>query len=329
MSKEIMQQALTVLKAWDALIKYQYGGSSEAMTAMQNVAWRTLDTIEGLETALAQPEQAVVLFPSFMRKRIEQAMDLAINPKGMSVHDGKTTVLVSDLHRMLLIIDSALAQPEHRFDTPESHIVKWSIPVDPNNFGEALAQPEQPDLRKAAEMALEVLERGTTGLAIRAIPALRQALAQPEQEPVAWRNAAIRLGENLYSVGPNGYYDMTAKQWLDWALGVVNTDPPKPEIDYPPECTTPEMELAYAAGWWKALEVQRNKQQALDKKADNARELGLDYEPKQEPVCNKDVTCTQTNDEHCAMSLNLEADFDYIEDASDALTECWNILARK
>ena len=57
MSKEIMQQALTVLKAWDALIKYQYGGSSEAMTAMQNVAWRTLDTIEGLEAALAQPEQ--------------------------------------------------------------------------------------------------------------------------------------------------------------------------------------------------------------------------------------------------------------------------------
>jgi hypothetical protein len=40
------------------------------------------------------------------------------------------------------------------------------------------------------------------------------------------------------------------------------------------------------------------------------------------------VTCTQKNDEHCAMSLNLEADFDYIEDASDSLTECWNILAR-
>jgi hypothetical protein len=57
MIREIMQQALTVLKAWDALIKYQYGGSSEAMTAMQNVAWRTLDTIEGLEAALAQPEQ--------------------------------------------------------------------------------------------------------------------------------------------------------------------------------------------------------------------------------------------------------------------------------
>ena len=54
---------------------------------------------------------------------------------------------------------------------------------------------------------------------------------------------------------------------------------PEQKLDYPPECTTPELEVAYAAGWWKALEVQRNKQQALDKKADNARELRLDYEP--------------------------------------------------
>ena len=59
---------------------------------------------------------------------------------------------------------------------------------------------------------------------------------------------------------------------------------PEQELDYPPECTMPELEAAYAAGWWKALEVQRNKQQALDKKADNARVLGLDYEPEQEPV---------------------------------------------
>jgi len=55
-------------------------------------------------------------------------------------------------------------------------------------------------------------------------------LAKPEQEPVAWRNAAIRLGEDLYSVGPNGYYEMTAKQWLDWALSVVNTAPPRKEF---------------------------------------------------------------------------------------------------
>ena len=35
---------------------------------------------------------------------------------------------------------------------------------------------------------------------------------------------------------------------------------PEQELDYPPECTTPEMEVAYAAGWWKALEINRNKQ---------------------------------------------------------------------
>ncbi len=62
MNKKIMQQALTVLKAWDALIKYQYGGSSEAMTAMQNVAWNTVDVIKALEIALAQPEQEPVAY---------------------------------------------------------------------------------------------------------------------------------------------------------------------------------------------------------------------------------------------------------------------------
>jgi len=41
---------------------------------------------------------------------------------------------------------------------------------------------------------------------------------QPAQEPVAWRDAAIRLGEELSSVGPNGYYDMGAKEWLDWSM---------------------------------------------------------------------------------------------------------------
>jgi hypothetical protein len=37
------------------------------------------------------------------------------------------------------------------------------------------------------KQALEAFERGTTGLAIRVIPALRQAIEQAEkQEPVAW-----------------------------------------------------------------------------------------------------------------------------------------------
>jgi hypothetical protein len=50
-----------------------------------------------------------------------------------------------------------------------------------------------------------------------AITAIKAAL-EAKDEPVAWRDAAIRLGEELSSVGPDGYYDMDAKEWLDWAI---------------------------------------------------------------------------------------------------------------
>ncbi len=46
----------------------------------------------------------------------------------------------------------------------------------------------------------------------------QSAALKAKDEPVAWRDAAIRLGEELSSVGPNGYYDMDAKEWLDWAM---------------------------------------------------------------------------------------------------------------
>jgi hypothetical protein len=83
---------------------------------------------------------------------------------------------------------------------------------------------------EAMKLALEALEwnlpvvedwggKDNLSLQHKAITALRQAIEQAEkQEPVAWRNAAIRIGEELSSVGPNGYYDMTAQQWIDWAM---------------------------------------------------------------------------------------------------------------
>lgn len=97
MSREIMQEAL------DAMARYQVKSGDFD---------RFDDVIKNLRQALAQPEKAIIPFPSFMRKRIEQAMEDAIHPTGMSVHDGKVKVLVSDLHRMLLVVDSVLAQPE-------------------------------------------------------------------------------------------------------------------------------------------------------------------------------------------------------------------------
>lgn len=54
--------------------------------------------------------------------------------------------------------------------------------------------------------------------------ALAPPQAAPAQEPVEydhsdrWRNAAMALGERLSDVGPEGYYNFTPQQWLNWCL---------------------------------------------------------------------------------------------------------------
>ena len=131
--------------------------------------------------------------------------------------------------------------------------------------------------------------------------ALAQSEQEPDvtgntgQEPVAWVSLiqeaqAIVEGKYLFKRFIDGTpLSNDIAVWMtEFALKYTAPTKPEQELDYPPECTTPEMKVAYCAGWWKALEVQRNKQQALDKKADNARELGLDYEP--------DVTLTDEGD---------------------------------
>lgn len=88
----------------------------------------------------------------------------------------------------------------------------------------------------AMKQALEALENGGRIETNEAITALRLAIEQAEKqaaldrmadnarelgldyEPVAWKNAAMRIGEELSSVGPDGYYNMTAEQWLHWAM---------------------------------------------------------------------------------------------------------------
>ena len=87
------------------------------------------------------------------------------------------------------------------------------------------------DLRKAAEMALEALEaHADFGIkADKAIEALRQALAQPEQEPVAW----IRSGDDQLSLtkGKNGGYMVwkplytapTSKPWASLTDDEIDT----------------------------------------------------------------------------------------------------------
>jgi hypothetical protein len=45
--------------------------------------------------------------------------------------------------RPIDLTDETIEALRQELAKPESHIVKWSIPVDPNNFGEPLMQPEQ------------------------------------------------------------------------------------------------------------------------------------------------------------------------------------------
>ena len=84
------------------------------------------------------------------------------------------------------------------------------------------------DLRKAAEMALEALERcGSENYVIEreAIAALRQALAQPEQEPVA-RVDYDRKGNIAWLYGPvepDGTLLYTAPQNPEW-VGLTEVD---------------------------------------------------------------------------------------------------------
>ena len=86
-------------------------------------------------------------------------------------------------------------------------------------------------IEKALKQALEAFEAPSPMGQYKAITSLRQAIASLQQEPVTWQNAALRVGEDLCSVGPFGYYDMTANQWLDWALGVVTIHHPQPKAE--------------------------------------------------------------------------------------------------
>src|SRR5210317_2289607 len=39
---------------------------------------------------------------------------------------------------------------------------------------------------------------------------------EPEEDE--WKLAALRFGEKLSDIGPGGYYNFTAGEWVEWAL---------------------------------------------------------------------------------------------------------------
>ena len=85
---------------------------------------------------------------------------------------------------------------------------------------------------EALTLALEVLEDWDSPLALPAIIAIKEALAQPDYRAV-----------KTYHEGKPVYVSQT---------------------EFPPECKTVAEQTAYAFGWWKALESVRTKQPAQE-----------------------------------------------------------------
>lgn len=179
-----------------------------------------------------------------MRELLQQALEKYLSkemPAGTVIGDP-----VWWSSRIAKVIEAELAKPANEFHPDWDTLKPYHDRIA--ELEAQLAKPEYPDLRKAAEMALEALEKyedewlddGRRIYVDAELDALRQALAQPEQEPV---KKALRLKPHEcicgYSVG----------------------HPLVPKCICKPEYTAqPEHPLA--------------------KKADNARELGLDYEPE-------------------------------------------------
>jgi hypothetical protein len=45
---------------------------------------------------------------------------------------------------------------------------------------------------------------------------------EPEEDE--WKLAALRFGEKLSDIGPGGYYNFTAGEWVEWALNAYEKD---------------------------------------------------------------------------------------------------------
>ena len=106
-------------------------------------------------------------------------------------------------------IKEALAQP-----TSGDYALGYSIGFgEGHSAGKALAQPEHTNTRPWYT-----------------IDELSEWIDKYQNQE--WRNAAIMLGEKLSSVGPDGYYNMEAKDWLDWAMENVKLAQPEQDNTY-------------------------------------------------------------------------------------------------
>jgi hypothetical protein len=132
---------------------------------------------------------------------MRQALELALK----FVEDSECGTADLEAH-----IKEALAQPERDYERGFIDGMQKQMQSSVDKAVNRMAQPEQTNTRPY--YTIDELNAWAD-----------------EKEKQAWRNAAIRVGEELSSVGPDGYYDMNAWQWLDWAMENVKKAQPEQE----------------------------------------------------------------------------------------------------
>ena len=136
---------------------------------------------------------------------------LAINAKELVAIQNSTgmTIMSKQIDALKLAFE-ALKKNQHLVADNERHAYVMEYNSIIEKCEEALAQPEQTNTRPY--YTIDELNAWAD-----------------EKEKQAWRNAAIRVGKELSSVGPDGYYDMNAWQWLDWAMKNIKKAQPEQE----------------------------------------------------------------------------------------------------
>ena len=189
------------------------------------------------------------------REIMQQALDALKNGKNVRQGMGSTKLQIVFENDAIAALEAELTRkqtPDELLRQSEREGWRYSKELEHEikRLEAKLANPEQPDLRKAAEMALEALLRLADDLRripddiAQTIQGLEAELAKPEQEPV---KKALRLKPHECICGYSVGHPLIPKCIC------------KPEYTAQPE-------------------------HPLDKKAANARELGLDYEPEQVPI---------------------------------------------
>lgn len=151
--RSFAEQALDVARDLEAPEKKTVKDTAHALL-------RACDVLDA--GPLPQPEgMGREALPSFVRRPIEEAIDRAVNPKGMSVHDGKIHGLASDKVAYLLAAYDRLAAhpstPENSNPLPGGsvgEIIDWygeprwfrfqRLPIGTKLYARPEAAPESP-----------------------------------------------------------------------------------------------------------------------------------------------------------------------------------------